>query len=349
VRRRWRPPVALLLLAGFVILARPEPSVLRAAVMGVIGLLGLSASRRRMGIPALSGAVLVLLCIDPWLSRSFGFALSTLATLGLLLFARPWGAWFARFLPRRLKGLGVAIAIPVAAQAMCGPVVVLLQGSVTLIGVVANLLAAPLVAPATVLGVSVALVALVSHPLAVLLGWVAAIPTLGIAWVARACADVPMGTMPWPDGAPGAILLALLTTGLLFTGPWLMATIRGRPYLVVAFALLALAAAWPTTGLIWPSPGWRIVACDVGQGDGLGQTREVQGWAAAAGIPIQQLYAGDQLTWGSVQAIVLWPVRVMREGSVPNNASVVLSVWVGGLHVLMLGDVETPAAHEVVY
>src|SRR5665811_1176037 len=87
VRRRWRPPVALLLLAGFVILARPEPSVLRAAVMGVIGLLGLSASRRRMGIPALSGAVLALLCIDPWLSRSFGFALSTLATLGLLLFA----------------------------------------------------------------------------------------------------------------------------------------------------------------------------------------------------------------------------------------------------------------------
>ena len=37
VRRRWRPPVALLLLAGFVILARPEPSVLRAAVMGSSG------------------------------------------------------------------------------------------------------------------------------------------------------------------------------------------------------------------------------------------------------------------------------------------------------------------------
>jgi len=417
VRRRWRPPVALLLLAGFVILARPEPSVLRAAVMGVIGLLGLSASRRRMGIPALSGAILVLLCIDPWLSRSFGFALSTLATLGLLLFARPWGAWFARFLPRRLKDLGVAIAIPVAAQAMCGPVVVLLQGSVTLIGVVANLLAAPLVAPATVLGVSVALVALVSHPLAVLIGWLAALPTLGIAWVARACADVPMGTMPWPDGALGAILLAFLTIGLLFTGPWLMVTVRARPYVVGALVLLALAAAWPTSGLVWPPPGWRIVACDVGQGDGLVlasgqghavvvdvgadsaaidgclkrlkvevvdalvlthfhadhvdglrgvlhgrivrqiltspvpdpsfQSREVQGWAAAAGIPIQQLYAGDQLRWGSVEAAVLWPVRVMHEGSVPNNASVVLSVSVGGLRALMLGDVETPAAHEV--
>ena len=417
VRRRWRPPVALLVLAGFVILARPEPSVLRAAAMGVIGLLGLSASRRRMGVPALSGAVLILLCIDPWLSRSFGFALSTLATLGLLLFARPWGDWFARFLPSRLKGLGVAIAIPVAAQAMCGPVVVLLQGSVTLIGVVANLLAAPLVAPATVLGVSVALVALVSHPLAVMIGWLAAFPTLGIAWVARFCADVPMGTLPWPDGAPGAFLLAFLSIGLLFMGPWLMVTLRHRPYGVAALALLALASTWPTSALVWPAPNWRLVACNVGQGDGLVlssgpghavvvdvgpdpelidacltrlhvdvvdavvlthfhadhvdglpgllhgrivrqvltspvvepafQVREVEGWAAAAGIPMQPLYPGDQLRWGSVQAAVLWPARVIREGSVPNNGSVVLSVDIGGLRVLMLGDLETGAAHQV--
>ncbi len=417
VRRRWRPPVALLVLAGFVILARPEPSVLRAAVMGVIGLLGLSASRRRMGVPALSGAVLILLCIDPWLSRSFGFALSTLATLGLLLFARPWGQWFARFLPSRLKGLGVAIAIPVAAQAMCGPVVVLLQGSVTVIGVAANLLAAPLVAPATVLGVSVALVAIVAHPLAVMLGWLAALPTLGIAWVARACADVPMGTLPWPDGSSGAFLLAFLSIGLLFVGPWLMVLMHDHPYLVVAFALLTLALAWPTGGLAWPSPNWRLVACDVGQGDGLVlasgpghavvvdagtdpelidgcltrlhvevvdavvlthfhadhvdglpgvlhgrvvrqiltspvpdpdfQVREVLGWAAAAGIPVQSLYPGDRLLWGPVQAAVLWPARVIHEGSVPNNGSVVLSVDISGLRALMLGDVETGAAHEV--
>ena len=38
---------------------------------------------------------------------------------------------------------------------------------------------------------------------------------------------------------------------------------------------------------------------------------------------------------------------MIREGSVPNNASVVMSVNVSGLRVLMLGDVETEAAHEV--
>jgi competence protein ComEC len=77
------------------------------------------------------------------------------------------------------------------------------------------------------------------------------------------------------------------------------------------------------------------------------QLREVQGWANAAAVPIQPLYPGDQLRWGAVQAVVLWPSRIIREGSVPNNASVVLSVDVGGLRLLMLGDVETPAAHQV--
>ena len=99
VRRRWRPPVAALGLLGFVILARPEPSVVRAAVMGLVGLLALSTSRRRAGVPALAAAVVVLLVWDPWLSRSYGFALSSVATLGLLVLAQPWGRSIARRLP----------------------------------------------------------------------------------------------------------------------------------------------------------------------------------------------------------------------------------------------------------
>ncbi len=143
LRRRARPLFALLLLAGFIVLARPEPSVIRAGAMGAIGLLGLSQSRRAAGIPVLSAAVLALLVIDPWLARSYGFALSTLATLGLLLFVRDWGAAIGARLPRRIRSWGPALAIPIAAQAMCAPVVVLLQGSVSTVGVLANLLAAP--------------------------------------------------------------------------------------------------------------------------------------------------------------------------------------------------------------
>ena len=417
LRRRWRPVVALALLGAFVVLVRPEPSVVRAAAMGGVGLLGMSVSRRRAGIPALAAAVLLLLCWDPWLARSFGFALSTLATLGLLLFANPWGEVIGRFLPTRIRSWGPALAIPVAAQVMCAPVIVLLQGSVTVVGILANLLAAPLVAPATVLGVATALLSVLWVEGASWLAWLGAVPTLGIAWVARTCAQLPYGAVPWPQGPGGALLLAALSIGGLLCGPWLLYHGRRRPVAVVAVGLLSTAMAVPTRMVTWPLDGWQFVVCDVGQGDALVlstgpgravvvdvgpdpdlvddclrrldvevidslvlthfhadhvdglpgalrgrqvreilatpvhepafQWQEVHDWAAGAEVPMGELYAGDDLTWTGVTAHVWWPARVIHSGSVPNNASVVLTVRAGDLTLALLGDVEREAAHQV--
>ncbi|WP_338751529.1 ComEC/Rec2 family competence protein [Janibacter alittae] len=267
--RRWRPWVAGAGLAFFVILARPEPSVIRAAMMGAIGLLGMSTSRRGAGTPVLCASVLILLALDPWLARSYGFVLSTLATLGLLLFVRPWSAAINAHLPRQLHLVGPAVAIPLAAQLVCGPVIVLLQGNVSLIAVVANLVAAPFVAPATVLGVSAALVAVVSTTVATLVGWVGTPFALVIAWTARVSADVPGGTLPWPDGAPGALLLAVLTALGILTGPWLLHRARASPLVALGLVTVLAAGTVPSRSPGWPPPGWRLVACDVGQGDGL--------------------------------------------------------------------------------
>jgi len=417
LRRRWRPPVAAVLLILFVVLVRPEPSVVRAAAMGAVGLVGLGTSRRRAGIPALSVAVLTLLVWDPWLARSAGFSLSTLATLGLLLFAGPWGAAVGRLLPTRIRSWGPALAVPVAAQLMCAPVVVLLQSSVSVVGVVANLLAAPFVAPATVLGVATALVSVVSTTVAGWIGWLAAVPTLAIAQIARIAAGAPVATVPWPGTGVGAAVLALIGALLVVGGPWLVHQARRRPLLPVGAALLGIGAAVPTQVVTWPLPGWGFVACDVGQGDGLvlatgvgravvvdagpdpasidaclrrlridvveavvlthfhadhvdglpgvlrGRTvrqilttpvrdppyqwQEVSEWAASAGVPIGVVFAGDDLAWPGLTAHVWWPARVIHDGSVPNNASVVLTVEVGGLRLLLLGDVEREAARQV--
>ncbi|MFC7488276.1 ComEC/Rec2 family competence protein [Knoellia sp. CPCC 206453] len=267
VPRRWRPYVVALAILGFVVLARPEPSVVRAAAMGLIGLIGMSRSRRAAGLPVLSGAVVVVLVVDPWMSRSFGFALSALATLGLLLFTRPWGDAIAQRLPPRLAFMGPAIAIPIAAQAMCAPLIVLLQGSVSIVGVVANLVAAPLVAPATIAGVVAALVSVVADGPAQLVGWLGAVPTLGIARTARVMADVPGGTLPWPDGAPGALLLAGLTVLLLLMGRWLGRYAVVKPLVSLLIVAVTAAMTIPTRVVTWPPDGWRIAFCDVGQGD----------------------------------------------------------------------------------
>lgn len=267
VPRRWRPFIVALAILGFVVLARPEPSVVRAAAMGLIGLIGMSRSRRAAGLPVLSGAIVVVLVIDPWMSRSFGFALSALATLGLLLFTRPWGDAIAARLPPRLGFMGPAIAIPVAAQAMCAPLIVLLQGSVSIVGVVANLVAAPLVAPATIAGVVAAVVSVVADAPAQLVGWLGAVPTLGIARTARVMADVPGGTMPWPDGALGALLLTVITALLLLTGRWLGRWVVLRPLVALLIVAVTAAMTIPTRVVTWPPQGWRIAFCDVGQGD----------------------------------------------------------------------------------
>ncbi len=269
IPRALRPWLALVALAGFVVLARPEPSVVRAAAMGAIGLIGLSRSRRSAGPPVLGAAIVVVLLLDPWLARSFGFTLSSLATLGLLLFTRPWGEAIGRRLPERVAPLGPALAIPVAAQAMTAPVVVLLQGSVSVVGVLANLLAAPLVPVATVAGVGAALLSVVWPGGATLVAWVGVVPTTGVAQVARRFADVPGGTMPWPDGWPGALLLAGLTLIVLLTGRAVVSGVAAHPALTIGAAVLVAAALLPTGVVTWPPDGWRVVVCDVGQGDAI--------------------------------------------------------------------------------
>jgi DNA invertase Pin-like site-specific DNA recombinase len=81
---------------GLVVLVRPSPSVLRAAVMGGIVLLALGAGRGRSAVPALAAAVLGLLFVDPALAADPGFALSVLATAALVLVAPGWTAGLRR-------------------------------------------------------------------------------------------------------------------------------------------------------------------------------------------------------------------------------------------------------------
>lgn len=418
VRRRWRPPVGGIALAAFVVVARPEPSVVRAAVMGLVGLLALSASRRRDGPPALAGAVVALLVWDPWLSRSFGFALSAVATLGLLVLARPWGERLAVWLPGPVKPLGPVLAVPVVAQVVCAPLVVPLQGNVSVVAVLANLLAAPFVGPTTVLGVAVALLGVGSVPVAAVLAWPAALPAQCIGAVARWSASLPAGSVAWGDSAGAAVLLAGMTVAGLAVAPWAWHRSRHRPAVALAVVVLTAGSAVPTSVIAWPPPGWVLVVCDVGQGDGLvvdagdghavvvdagpepaamrrcldrigvrtvdllvlthyhsdhvggvsavlerpvteiratpvrdppDEAARVARLAGTVGVPVADLHAGEHVSVGAVEADVWWPARRIDAGSVPNNASVVLTVHVRGLTLLLAGDIEREAAAQVLH
>ncbi|PKW14890.1 ComEC/Rec2 family competence protein [Saccharopolyspora spinosa] len=251
-------------LVGFVVLAGPEPSVLRAAVMGAITLLALVLGRQRSALPVLSASVIGLLLLQPDLAMSAGFALSVAATAGLVLLAPVWSsALRTRGVP---IGLAEAIAVPLAAHVVTAPLIAALSGEVSLVAVPANILAGPVVAPATVFGVLATVAAPVSTWLAGVLGWLAAPELEWIILVADRAAAVPGAAFDWPSGTVGGLLLAaLVVVGLI--------GMRGRRirWAVAVVVLLAALVLVPVRTMLpgWPVPGWSMVACDVGQGDGL--------------------------------------------------------------------------------
>jgi competence protein ComEC len=404
--RRRAPPVAVLAVLAFVLVARPEPSVLRAAVMGMIGLLALLTGRERQGLPALAAAVLVLVLIDPELARSYGFALSVLATAGLLVLAPPWRERLGRRLPGPLAD---ALAVTAAAEIAVAPVLVMLSGEVGVVSVFANLLAAPAVAPATLLGALGAVTALVSTPVARLVVWPAGLAVGWIIRVARTAAALPYATLPWTGGALGAAML-------LGAGAVAVLVLRSRRLrLIAAAAMSGVLIAVITMRVLapgWPPPGWQMVACDVGQGDALvlaagpGQAvvvdtgpepgpvdgclrrlhvtdvpllilthphaDHINGTSGVrrhrtvhevlttpltsgrearytSGIPSRRVEPGRQWRVGDLTLTILAPLSAAPalspkdDGTVINNASVVLVARKPGFSALLAGDIETDA------
>ncbi|MGX5770742.1 ComEC/Rec2 family competence protein [Microbacterium trichothecenolyticum] len=270
--RGMRAAIGLCVLAGFVVLVTPEPSVVRAAGMAAMAMLAVLLGRAGLGMTLLSVAVALLLVFDPWLAASLGFALSVVATGSLLLWARPLATGLARALPRPLA---LALAVPLAAQLACGPLLILIEPAVPVYGVLANLLAGPAAPAATVLGLGACL----SAPVPWLQSGLAALAWLPASWIAATATTVsalPVDALPWLEGVPGALALAGagLAIGLAIAldrgGTRARRAARGTSVAVVAVVVGAGlgTGALTTVAGRWTLPAdWSVLACDVGQGD----------------------------------------------------------------------------------
>lgn len=251
-------------LVAFVIVVRPSASVVRAAAMGAIALLALVAGRERQALPALCGAVGALLVLAPDLAVDVGFALSVSATAGLVVLAPVVVAWLhAHGWPRVAAEI---FAVSGTAFAVTAPIVAAATGTLSLVSVAANILVAPVVAPLTVLGSVVAVVATAHSGAGELLAGAAAPLLWWMLHVAERAAAMPSAEVPVPDGAAGAVTVGIVVLVVC-------AAARHRKARVVAgVALLAAATVWLPVRLLqpgWPGEGWVLIACDVGQGDAL--------------------------------------------------------------------------------
>ncbi len=256
--RNYRIGATALSLIFFIALVRPSPSVLRAAAMAAVVLVAMSHRHAADSLPALGFAMAAVVIADPWQSRDAGFALSVLATGGLLLAAPKIIAFFAKFVPRKFAE---ALAPPIAATLFCSPVLVALSGFLSPMSVVANLLAAPAVAPITVLGFIAALIHPILPGIASLLILIIRIPAAFIGLVAKWSAS--FSVLELGKGASGFLAIAVAAISI-----WIFRTFF-RKHLKAIAILLVVLLTFTNWVARFPGIDWQVGNCDIGQGDAM--------------------------------------------------------------------------------
>ena len=194
-----RTAVALLVVAGFAVVTRGEPSVLRASVLAAGSLLATAVGRPAARLRLLGYAVIVLLIGDPFLVGAPGFWLSVGASAGIVCGAPA--------LDRRLPGpapLRSALAVSLAAQAGVAPVLIVVTGSVPVVTPLANLVVAP---AAELLGTAGLALALIAGFIPIVGSVARPLVEMPLAWVegvARLGANVPVTLGPGAAAGLGA-------------------------------------------------------------------------------------------------------------------------------------------------
>lgn len=227
--------------AAYAMLAGGGVSVLRAFITVGVVLLAFIIGRTRQLLRSWAVAVVVLLAVNPLWIHSAAFSLSLAAVLGLVLWgavlpALPAGAW-----RRGGAMLQRATASSVVAGAATAPLVALWFGQFSLVAVLGNVVAIPLMA----LGTYVGLVALAVWPLGV-----EALPLALLAWLVEVCntwavwlSQTPQALVWLPSWGWAALVLPCLGTlcAMLMQRGWLA---------VVGLACSALVAV----GIAVPAP-----------------------------------------------------------------------------------------------
>lgn len=239
-RINYRLIATAISLTAFIALVRPSPSVLRAAAMAAVLLFAHGRRQGRDSLPALGFAIAAVVIADPFQARDPGFALSVLATAGLLLLA-------PKIKPK-------IVAPPIAAMVFCAPVIVAISGYISPMSIVANLLAAPAVTPITIVGFIAALISPIAPPISTLLIFFIKPCATWIAWVARWSAQYPVFTLK--TGLYGFIAAALIVALIYF----------GRTKFVAVLLIFIIALSWLQR---FPTGDWQVANCDIGQGDSM--------------------------------------------------------------------------------
>ena len=285
--RRPRSVLVLVVIFGYTLLAGAAPSILRAALMAAAVIVARESGRRGQAVSALSLTCICLLLLDPQTVTDAGFQLSAVATAGLLAWATPLHGWLVTRVPTRTPGwLLEAMAVSLAAQASTLPLVLVQFGQLSLVAPLANLLIAPLVAPA-MLVTAICFVCGAAAGLGVPLLMVAPVTLIGsllvgaMIAIAHLCASLPFASiqLPEPLNYVGGALCALAILAFLrrrrhgesakATKPKPTGRRFSRSLVTVLGAAVAMSLLLAVVVSARPDGRLHVTVLDIGQGDSI--------------------------------------------------------------------------------
>jgi len=232
-RLKHKRLMVVLTVAGVVIytiFVGASPSVLRAAVMGCMGLIAGRVGRRAHGLTMLAAATWGITILNPLAIFDLGLILSGMATLGLLLYQSSLTRVVERFLSRHFSSASVrqisgilsdTVLISLVAQITTLPIILLINdGQFSLMSIPVNILVAPAQPWIMNFGIPMLFAGLIAPPLGQIIGWFAALPVAYTVAIIRAGAALsPTFTITLSPLLALGYYAVLLTTTLVLMEP----------------------------------------------------------------------------------------------------------------------------------
>lgn len=238
-----------------------SPSVLRAAIMAIIILIGQIMRREADVITSISFASTILLLYNPNSLFNIGFQLSFAATLSLILFYKTIRNHIDfKFIPKVLTDV---LAATIAAQLGVLPMIALYFNKISLISIVANLLVVPLVEIVTILGFVMVIIGQLSILISQLIGYVNSTILTFILWVSKASSQIPYSVITVTTPPIVFILIYYIIVLFFF---WYKPTFKFQVKYRYYFAALGLGTALIIITTLTPG-NLEVVFIDVGEGD----------------------------------------------------------------------------------
>jgi competence protein ComEC len=191
VRRPIANMVTVAIIIGFIWFVGPSPSVIRAAIMGVISLTAVTLGRQNWPLLAWILAVVGMLLLNPLWIGDLSFQLSVMATLGIILF----GNTKEPVKPSLLSLIKDDLRVTLSAQLFTVPIIFFQFHRISLVSPLSNILIGWLMAPIMVLGFATVIAGLLWLPLGMIIGWAVWVPLTYVIWVINWTANLPFASI----------------------------------------------------------------------------------------------------------------------------------------------------------